>query len=129
MLHGDVGLDRLLPLPLMGDGTARLASLLLAIGSAERGMVLIDEIENGLHHSAVDKVWRLIDDATRRFNVQVFATTHSLECVKSAYRAFSETMDRPFRLHRLERSEESIRVITYDWESFEGAMAGELEVR
>ena len=112
MLHGDIGFDRLLPLPLMGDGLGRLASLLLGIASAEGGMVLIDEIENGLHHGTMHKVWKLIDDAARRFNVQVFATTHSRECVTAAYRAFSETMDKPFQLHRLERHGESIRAVT-----------------
>jgi len=50
IIHGEIGLGRPLPLPLMGEGMARIASLLLSIGTYRGGIVLIDEIENGLHH-------------------------------------------------------------------------------
>lgn len=78
MLYGDIGIGRMLPLALLGGGMTRLASLVLHIGNAPNGVVLVDEIENGLHHSILSKVWRAIDEANREFNTQVFATTHSL---------------------------------------------------
>jgi len=128
ILHGDIGAG-LMPLPLMGEGMVRLASLVLHIGNAPKGVVLVDEIENGLHHSALPKVWRAIGEVARQFNTQVFATTHSLECIVAAHRAFSESERYDFRLHRLERIGETIRAVTYDQETLEAAIETGLEVR
>ena len=129
IMYGDVGMDRLVPLPLMGEGMVRLASLVLAIGNAHDGIVLVDEIENGLHHSVLPKVWQAIGEVAREFNTQVFATTHSLECIVAAHRAFAESKRYDFRLHRLERTKETIRALTYDQETLEGAIETGLEVR
>jgi hypothetical protein len=129
ILHGDVGIGRLIPLPVMGEGMVRLASLVLNIGNVPHGVVLIDEIENGLHHSILPKVWRAIGEVAREFNTQVFATTHSLECIVAAHRAFTESGIYDFRLHRLDRVKEIIRVVTYKQETLEAAIETGLEVR
>lgn len=129
ILQGDIGLSRPIPLPLMGGGMVRLASLVLHIGNAPNGVVLVDEIENGLHHSILPKVWRAIGEVAREFNTQVFATTHSLECITAAHKAFAESELYDFRLHRLERIEETIRAVTYDREALEAAIETGLEVR
>lgn len=131
ILEGDIGIPgrRLVPLPLMGEGMVRLASLVLHISNAPNGVVLIDEIENGLHCSVLPKVWRAVGEVARRFNTQVFATTHSLECIVAAHKAFLESGIYDFRLHRLERVDETIRVVTYDQETLEAAIEMGLEVR
>lgn len=129
ILHGDIGIGRLIPLPIMGEGMVRLASLVLHISNAPNGVVLVDEIENGLHHSILPKVWRAIGEVARQFNTQVFATTHSLECIVAAHRAFTESDIYDFRLHRLDRSKETIHVVTYDQETLEAAIETDLEVR
>jgi predicted ATPase len=129
MIHGDIGIGRLLPLPLMGDGMARIASLVLTIGNAPGGVVLVDEFENGLHHSIMPDVWRVIGEVARQFNTQVFATTHSLECITAAHKAFTQSETYDFLLHRLERRGELIRVATYDQETLGAALETGLEVR
>lgn len=128
ILHGDIGTGRLMPLPIMGEGMVRLVSLVLHIGNAPNGVVLIDEFENGLHYSVLPKVWRAVGEVARQFNTQVFATTHSLECIMAAHKAFSESECYDFRLHRLERNE-TIRAVTYDQETLEAAIETGLEVR
>lgn len=129
MLHGDIGAGRLMPLPVMGEGMIRLASLVMHIGNARNGVVLVDEFENGLHHSVLPKVWRAIGEVARQFNTQVFATTHSLECIAAAHQAFAESERYDFRLHRLERRDETIRAVTYDQETLAAAIETGLEVR
>lgn len=129
ILHGDIGTSRLIPLPVMGEGMVRLASVVLHIGNAPNGIVLVDEIENGLHHSVLPKVWRAIGEVAREFNTQVFATTHSLECIMAAHKSFTESEIYDFRLHRLEKVKETIRAITYDREALTGAVETGLEVR
>lgn len=129
MLHGNIGIGRLVPLPVMGEGMVRLASLVLHIGNAPNGVVLVDEIENGLHHSILPKAWRAIGEVAREFNTQVFATTHSLECIVAAHKAFAESELYDFRLHRLERINDTIRAVTYDREALEASIETGLEVR
>lgn len=126
MIWGDIGLSELVPLPSMGEGMTRIASLVLAIGTTPHGLVLVDEIENGFHHSVLDDVWRAVDEAAGLFHVQVFATTHSLECVEAAHESLSA--DR-FNLHRLEYFDEIIRCVTYEHESIDAAVRHGLDVR
>ena len=129
MLHGDIGLGRPVPLPIMGEGVARLATLVLHIANARNGVVLVDEIENGLHHSVLTKVWQAVGKVARHFGTQVFATTHSLECIAAAHQAFSESERYDFRLHRLERVRGTIRAVTYRPEVLGAAIDTGLEVR
>jgi len=129
MIWGDIGLSRMLPLPLMGDGLGRLTSILLMIANASHGVVLVDEVENGLHHSVMERVWQAIGDAARRFDVQVFATTHSFECIRAAHQAFDTSGSYDFRLHRLERIDDDIEIFTYDQEVLAAAMQADMEVR
>lgn len=129
MIHGDIGLNRLLPLPEMGDGMTRLAEIILAIGNAPNGMVLVDEIENGIHHSKMPDVWRTIDKASQLFNTQVFATTHSLECIKAAHNVFKEKDVYDLKVHRLERTDATVRALTYGKDELDAAFEIMLEVR
>jgi hypothetical protein len=129
MIYGDVGVGELMPLPLMGEGVVRLLSVLLAIANAPRGTVLVDEIENGLHYSVMVDVWKAIADAARRSETQVFATTHSWECIRAAHEAFTAGGQYDFRLHRLDRAGDDIRAVTYDQKKLALALESGLEVR
>ncbi len=71
------------PIGSMGDGIWRLLSLSIAITQSRGGVLLVDEIDTGLHHTAMSDMWRLIISAAQQFDVQVFATTHSSDCVNS----------------------------------------------
>lgn len=129
ILHGDIGLARLVPLNLMGDGIVRLANLVLSIGSAEDGVALVDEIENGFHHSVLEKVWQAVGKIAQEFNTQVFATTHSWECIVAAHRAFEKSRPYDFRFLRLQRIGEEIRAVSYDRETLAAAVEMGTEVR
>lgn len=123
--------DRLLPMPLLGDGMARLLSLALLMSGIARDIVLVDEIENGLHHSVMKSVWQGVAQFAREFDTQVFATTHSWECIRAAHEAFSEDEIYDFRLHRLDRvnGEGDVRAVTYEQEVLEAAFNMNFEVR
>ncbi|HSI86417.1 MAG: ATP/GTP-binding protein [Candidatus Methylacidiphilales bacterium] len=72
-----------------GDGVNRLFGLILSLISAKNGVLLVDEIENGFHYSILPKVWETVFTLARRWNVQVFATTHSWDCIESFQKAAS----------------------------------------
>ena len=126
MIWGDIGLPELVPLPVMGEGMTRIARLVLAISIVPNGIVLVDEIENGLHHSTLRKVWAAIDEAAERFNTQIIATTHSFECMAAACHALDDTN---LLVHRLEAVDGKTRCVSYEPEELEAAVSHSLEVR
>jgi hypothetical protein len=81
-----------IPVPLrsMGEGMNRLLGIALALVNAQDGILLIDEIESGLHYSVQPDLWRLVFEVARRLNVQVFATTHSWDCVEAFQEAIQQ---------------------------------------
>ena len=132
MIYFDIGIERLIPIQLMGDGISRLLSILVTIANAENGIVIIDEIENGLHASALELLWGLIKDAAYTYNVQIFASTHSLECVKTYSDSFnSELLEKDIsRLYRIEKSQNDIfSTIKYNSEVLKAAIESNWEVR
>lgn len=72
-----------IPIGSMGEGIWRLLALALCLARAENGILLIDEIDTGLHYSVMEKMWRLVTETAKRLNVQVFATSHSRDCYES----------------------------------------------
>lgn len=77
------GTGQRVPIGSMGDGIWRMLGLALVIASAKGGIVLIDEIDTGLHFTVMEKMWRLVYEAASRLDVQVFATTHSRDAYES----------------------------------------------
>ena len=84
-------LESPIPLRSFGDGVNRLFAIVLSLVSVRGGLLLIDEFENGLHHSVQLDVWRMIFRLARKLDVQVFATTHSQDAVKAFQKAASES--------------------------------------
>jgi len=76
------GTRRRHPLGSYGEGMRRLLALSLSLIQAEGGILLVDEIDTGLHYSIMGDMWRLVVEGAKQANVQVFATTHSLDCVR-----------------------------------------------
>lgn len=129
-IQGDIiGIDRLLPLVLMGEGTYRLSSIIMAIAFAKNGLVMVDEIENGFHYSVLPKVWNAIDKASMQFNCQIFLSTHSLECIAAAQKNFVESKSYDFSFHRLERGPKDVKAVGYDKGSLTAALESQFEVR
>ena len=126
MLWGDIGLAAQIPLVVLGDGLNRLAKLVLAMSHDRSQVVLADEIENGFHHSNLERVWKVVLETARRFDTQVIATTHSRESIVAALAASG---GRDFAFHRLEQGDGVTNCVTYDTESIEGAVEHGLEVR
>ena len=96
---------------------------------AEAKVVLIDEIENGIHHSALPQVWTGLAEIARQEDLQIFATTHSWECIQAAHQVFSASMPYDFALHRLQRVKGDIQAVTHDQAMIEVAAETELEIR
>ena len=76
-----------LPLSMFGDAINRIADIILKLVSNENSILLIDEIENGIHHSNQVDFWNVLYKLANELNVQIFATTHSLEMTQAFIKA------------------------------------------
>lgn len=130
ILEADIGLRKLIPIDLLGGGIANSLSIILAMLDSQDGIVLIDEIEDGLHYSIQKKIWRAIFKWSQELNVQTFVTTHSNECI----RAFSDSVDMTLfelgaKLFRIERKDEKFRAVEYTHELLSESLESNWEVR
>ena len=129
-LWADLGGGVVIPADQLGDGLGRLMSVFASLNFCRGGGVtLIDEMENGVHHTALERLWAKLSELTERLDVQVIATTHSRECIEAAYSSFAKTDENGFALHRLYRSGDSVAVESYKGEKVRAALDLGLEVR
>jgi len=76
-----------------GDGVSRYITYLCIFYTVQDGIIFVDEIDNGIHHTKFDEMWKIILQLSKQNNVQVFATTHSKECIESYARVSKELED------------------------------------
>ena len=123
------GQDYPVPLRTLGDGAMRMFAVALSLAKSSGGFLLIDEVENGIHHSIQSKFWKMVLQTARRNNVQVLATTHSWDCVKGFAEAAAELEDAEGALVRLERHEGQLRAVEYSERNLKAAAKYGIEVR
>lgn len=116
---------KVVPAVLHSAGIARLIAILLAIAKSERGVTLIDEIENGLHHTVHDKVWGAIRLFANEYETTVFASTHSRECLQAA---LPEVDAKPDQFGLL-RCQEGGEVEQFNGAQLGAALSSEFEIR
>lgn len=123
------GLDGPIPLRSLGEGMNRLFGIALGLVNTRNGVLLIDEVESGLHYSVQLDLWRLIFRLAARLNVQVFATTHSWDCIESFQQAAQEDMTQEGLLIRLGQRRERIVATLYDEKELSVVTREQIEVR
>ncbi len=128
-ISADIGLSERVPIDQLGQGVNRLIAIFCELLGQRPAICFIDEIENGLHHTVLRRVWQGIAVAAERLDIQVFATTHSRECLEAAHECFSERDPYDFRVVQLYRVRDQIdgRVLPQDL--IEAAVNSEIEVR
>lgn len=118
-----------IPLRSLGEGMNRLFGMTLALVNSKNGLLLLDEVESGLHYSVQPDVWRLIFETAHRLNVQVFATTHSMDCIEAFQQAAEENQQEEGVLIRLKDQKGQIVVTEFDERRLGIATREEIEVR
>jgi energy-coupling factor transporter ATP-binding protein EcfA2 len=124
----DLGAGAIVPVSYMGQGFERLLTLMLALLSSAGGTLIVDEVEDGLHHSVMEAVWKAIIAAAHKHDVQVFATTHSLEAIEAAVEG-SKDYKGSLAFYRLERRNGDIGVIMGEDSRLRSAIAVGFELR
>jgi ABC-type taurine transport system ATPase subunit len=116
------------PLKSMGDGINRILGITLALVAAQSGLLLLDEIENGIHYTKQEELWRHLFRLAAELDVQVFATTHSYDCVLAFQQAATEHPDEGV-LVRLNERQGHVTATLFDEKDLSIVAAEEIEVR
>lgn len=121
-------LAKAIPLRMLGGGASRLMDMLVSLPLVTNGVFLADEIENGIFHDNLGSLWDAVNAGSTAAKAQIFATTHSWECVTAAVEAFRSDPE-AFRMFRLSRIDGELRAVPYEHEVALAATSNRFEVR
>ena len=122
------GSPQALPINMLGHGFSRLVYLFSELFASNAQLALIDEIENGIHYTALPTLFHGIKSVAQERDVQSLITTHSWDCLRAACEVFEDTPDM-FQVIRLERHGDDVKAVCIDGERMLRLMAEEREVR
>jgi len=125
----DLGLSEMLPLTQAGQGMYRLVSILARLIGDQPDLALIDEMDDGIHHSVLADVWTGLADAADIFGIQLFVTTHSYECIQAAHEAFSQRDKYGLGVIQLFRLDKRVEGRVLKKDMIETALKGDIDLR
>ena len=126
------GINQLMAVNMMGDGMRRYLNIVAASANPMNNIILIDEIDNGLHYSAYKKLWEAIFALASETNKQVFVTTHSKETLYRLNEMLGEHSDYQdaLRLYTIEKTKlEGHQAYKYTFEGLNAACENDVELR
>ena len=129
---GFEGMAEMLPARVTGDGLRRYLSIVACAANPTIDMILIDEIDNGLHYSVYQKLWQALFALAVTTDKQVFVTTHSKETLSYLYRLLEEKFDyqNEFRLYTLEKTKlEGQKAYKLTYNGLREACRNDIELR
>ena len=113
----------------LGDGIWRMLGLVLAMVNLENGILLVDEIDSGLHFTVMTDMWKVVWEIAKKLNIQVFATTHSRDCWQSLAELITEEKitDNDITIQRIDRDKE--KAVSFNTRQIYLASERDIEVR
>jgi AAA15 family ATPase/GTPase len=112
-----------------GDGLRHLISIVCAIFASENGDLFREEIDNGIHYTQLDEIWKIIFEVSKELNCQVFATTHSKEMIESFTRMAIELEDKEVSYIEFGLQNNEIKTLVYDYEMLVSEIEQNHEIR
>lgn len=122
------GFSEAIPINMLGHGFSRLVYLFSQLFSSNAQLALIDEIENGIHYSALPTLFQGIKAVAQERQVQSLITTHSWDCLRAACEVFEDAPDM-FQVIRLERTDDNVRAVCIHGEQLLRMVRDDMEVR
>jgi AAA15 family ATPase/GTPase len=128
-IYVDTGSDRLLPMSAVGSGFSHLLRLALAMESAGHGMLIIDELEDGIHYSVFEDLAHAIISYIVDRNVQVFIATHSMELLRAFISRAAKDNFQDISLHNCHPNQNEVTVNSFESEELSDALEFAAELR
>lgn len=128
----DIGADHFLPINFMGDGMVRLLVNIITIYECADGIALIDEVDNGLHFSMMELLWKSMITAAKENNVQLFVSTHNIDSLKGLNKVmqsgtFGADLLSAYKL--IKTPDDTLNALRYDAKTLDYMIKQEIEVR
>lgn len=117
------------PLQSLGDGATRIVGVTLSLINSQDGFLLLDEAENGIHHSVQRDFWAMVLQVAQMYNVQVLATTHSRDAVFGFAQAIRDLEYADGVYIRLEKDDHKMRAVAYSKKNLLAAAKYSIETR
>jgi AAA15 family ATPase/GTPase len=117
-----------IPITNVSDGVTKLLSILLAIATLPQGVILIDELDNGFYYDRLAAIWSVLLDFCRERDVQIFASTHSKECLDALLPVLEEH-ESEFSLIRMEKSDGECTAKYFQGNQLRSAIEQAVEIR
>lgn len=129
----DIGQEKRIPIQLMGDGLRKVLSVIVNLLYAPSGIVLIDELDNGLHFSAMPLLWRAICLVAKTRDIQIFVTTHNIDSLQAAASVMSESdfvaLQDGVSVYSLLKKDDHVTAIRSSYRQFDHVITQNLEIR
>jgi len=129
LIFVDLGLSQAVPAPQMGQAFNRILHIYTQLIATKSNVLLVDEIENGIFSDSMEKIWKGLFAICRQEKIQIFATTHSRECVMAALAASKETPEDELSVQRLQLIKDQVEAVHLSEKHLELAAEMGLEVR
>jgi predicted ATPase len=71
------------PITELGSGVQNWITLMVVLLTNKKRPLFLDRVDEGLHHSQLATLWRLLFHYSQENQLQIFATTHNRECVEA----------------------------------------------
>ncbi|AUD03739.1 AAA family ATPase [Spirosoma pollinicola] len=122
------------PITRYGDGTVKVLRILMEISITKNRRLMVDEIGSGIHFTRLKGYWQIIIQLCAKYNVQLFATTHSLECQQAFVEALEDSEMQQYQadarnITLLENKQGDVKAFTYTFEEFEFSLANGINTR
>ena len=125
----DIGMDSFLPINHLGDGIVRVLNILSSIYSVRNGILMIDEVENGLHVSSIKYMWEMVLESSKQNNTQIFMTTHSSDVIKSLSLALQDKADSVACFWLSKFDDDRVKAYRYSPDDLENALDVGIDIR
>lgn len=134
-LYADVSLDKRIPIQVLGDGIRKIISILINMYQARNGgILLIDEIDNGLHYKSMPTLWKSILTMAHKYDVQIFATTHNIDSIQALNNTLGEAdyenMQQQTHIYTLRKNSSGLmKAFMNEYSQFNHLIKTETEIR
>ena len=130
----NIGLSQLLPIAALGSGVRKLLCIILAEFGCADGVLIIDEIENGLHVSVIKKIWDTMLAIAFQNNVQLFISTNSIDVIKGLTDCLSgddqvDNREKIAGFKLIKKEDDVVESLRYDYESLTYSINQNMEMR
>lgn len=118
-----------IPLGSLGEGMRRMLTLASALATTQGGYLFIDEVDTGLHYTVMHKMWELVITTAVAYDIQVFATTHSYDCIFGLAKLSREQPDLKQYMSVQRVEAERQESVAFDAEEILAAVREDIEIR